>query len=409
MLLVYNIVTRLYYLIIRIASFFSNKAKQTIAGRNGLLEQIKKDFYDSDLKTIWFHCASLGEYEQARPLIEKIKKLQPEYTIVLTFFSPSGYEVRKQNSVADFTYYLPFDTARNAKTFIDTIRPKYAFFIKYDLWYHYLSILKKYQIEHFLISAHFHPNQIYFKPYGIFFKNMLQDFTNIFCQYESGMHLLNKQGISQTIVSGDTRFDRVLTHAQLVKPLPEIERFCDNQFVIILGSSYTHEENILADALADIPMTCKIIIAPHEIHPERIKEIENKFASYETVRYADLNNQHQAQILIIDNVGMLASAYQYGNLSFVGGGFGKKGLHNLLEPLSMGNIVVFGPKNHERFPEAELMIQANLGYCVTNSNQLISIIKTIAGETKNRKELATQFIRKHAGSTDKIYNNIFHQ
>lgn len=407
MLIIYSISTRVYYLLIRIASLFSHKAALAINGRKNIIAQIKQDFSQNSSKTIWFHCASLGEYEQARPLMEKIKTYQNEYKIVLTFFSPSGYEVRKNNSVADFTYYLPFDTAKHAQIFIDSIKPRYVFFVKYDLWYYYLKMLTKSGIEHYLISAHFHPNQIYFKPYGMFFKKMLQGFTHIFCQYESSINLLKQQGVLHTSLSGDTRFDRVLTHAQHVKPLPEIEQFCNNQFVIVLGSSYNYEENILAETLTKLDISCKIIIAPHEILPQRIKEIENQFASFGTVRYSRIQHQHNARILIIDNVGMLASVYQYSNLSFVGGGFGKKGLHNLLEPLSMGNMVVFGPNNHERFPEAHLIIQAKLGYSVSNASQLSAIIKTMSTENINRKELADQFIRKHAGSTDKIFKHIF--
>lgn len=412
MLLVYNIGTRLYYLIIRIAALFSHKAKQAIAGRNGLLEHIKEDFQHSAFKTIWFHCASLGEYEQARPLIEKIKKLQPEYTIVLTFFSPSGYEVRKQNSVADFTYYLPFDTAQNAKTFIDTINPKYAFFIKYDLWHHYLSILKKYQIEHYLISAHFHPKQIYFQFYGTFFKNMLLQFQQIYCQYESSIALLKQHHINKATLSGDTRFDRVLAFTEKVTELPEIASFCNNQFTLILGSSYATEEGILFETLRNVSFPMKVIVAPHEIGQERITEIENLLSPYGTVRYSTLKqtsiNTIDKQILIIDNVGILAAVYQYSQVSFVGGGFGNKGLHNTLEPLSMGNFVVFGPNNHDRFPEAQLIIEAKLGAVVVDATSLEAVLNHYHQNENRVTKMNTRiFIKQHAGSTDKIYHSIF--
>lgn len=404
----YHIGLMLYGLGVQIAALFNPKATLFIAGRKGLLARIAADMKTDLRKKIWFHCASLGEFEQARPIIEQLKKQYPDLAIVITFFSPSGYEIRKKYQLADYVYYLPVDSKRNASGFIASIQPELSFFVKYELWYHYLHELNKTNKPVFLISANFRAEHIYFKPYGTFFKKMLSGFTHIFCQNESSYQRLLAAGISQTSISKDTRFDRVFAHVQAVGAIPEIEPFVARKNILVAGSSYAAEEQIIATAMTG-KADWKMIIVPHQIDPERILAIEKQFESYATIRFSQIEKEGglaDKQVLIIDNIGMLSSIYQYATCAFIGGGFGKTGLHNTLEAVAFGMPILFGPNNHEKFPESLDMIEAGVGFVIHNDRELKQYTTEWVEQPEKLKSIsssAKQFVIDQVGATKHIF------
>jgi 3-deoxy-D-manno-octulosonic-acid transferase len=394
---------------VHIAGLFNPKARLFVDGRKGLLTRIELDMQRESRPKIWFHCASLGEFEQARPIIEQLKKEHPGFAVIITFFSPSGYEIRKNYNLADFVYYLPLDSRLNASRFVNAVNPTLSFFVKYELWYHYLSRLKKAGLPVFLISANFRDEHIYFKPYGAFFKNMLMGFTHIFCQNETSLKRLQDAGINQASNSRDTRFDRVFAHVQAVKNIPQIERFAGGSHILVAGSSYAPEESVIASAMSG-KTNWKMIIVPHQIDPERIAAIEKQFESYDTIRFSQIEidtKLNEKQVMIIDNIGMLSSIYQYATCAFVGGGFGKTGLHNTLEAVAFGMPVLFGPNNHTKFPESLDMIEAGVGFVIKTDLNLSAYINewiTHPQELKNISNAAKQFVISQIGATQHIFN-----
>jgi 3-deoxy-D-manno-octulosonic-acid transferase len=407
--LAYGFGTAAYGAIVAVASFFNSKAKLFIEGRRGLLSKIANDMQQDSREKVWFHCASLGEFEQARPIIEKLKKEHSSLAVVITFFSPSGYEVRKNYSGADYIYYLPLDNNRNAQYFVSIINPVMAFFVKYEIWYHYLIALQQKSIPVFLISANFRENHIYFKWYGAFFKKMLGMFTHIFCQNEASYNRLSSAGLKQASISRDTRFDRVSENAKTVKQLPVIEKFKAGKNILIAGSSYTAEENIIATAMLSLP-GWKMIIAPHHIQVERIVEIENRFAQYKVQRFSQVNegsDLRNVQVLIIDNIGMLTAIYQYANVALIGGGFGKKGLHNTLEAVAFGMPILFGPNNLEKFPESKDMLAAGVAFVVETEKDLENKMFNWDQNPQQLNDiaaLAKQFVLSQVGATQHVFN-----
>jgi 3-deoxy-D-manno-octulosonic-acid transferase len=402
----YHLGLWLYAFAVNCAAFFLPKAALFVNGRKGLLERVQSDLSKEQRQRVWFHCASLGEFEQARPIIELLKQKYPQYAIVITFFSPSGYVIRKNYALADYVYYLPLDSQKNASTFIAAVKPKLSFFVKYEVWYHYLNRLKNSKLPVFLISANFRQNHIYFKWYGAFFRKMLQQFTHIFCQNEFSDKLLLGIGYKQSSVSKDTRFDRVFEHVQQVNAIETIESFVVGKQVLVAGSSYAKEEQIIAAALSGND-DWKIIIAPHHIQPERITAIEKQFAKYITIRYSQLPSRKlmEAQVLIVDNIGLLSSIYQYASCAFIGGGFGKSGLHNMLEAAAFGMPILIGPNNLQKFPESLDLINAGACFVVQSSVEVENLLHEWKQQPTLRTEaaqLAKRFISEGRGATNHI-------
>ena len=406
MLILYNFFIRIYTAIIFVFSFFNKKAKQYVEGRKRWKCLLEKVLNKNNEQRIWFHCASLGEFEQARNLIEKIKKEISSIKIVLTFSSPSGYEIRKNYEFADYVFYLPADTKNNAKNFINLIKPKLVVFIKYEFWHYYLHTLKKRNIETVLISAAFRNEQVFFKWYGNFFRKMLYCFTKIFVQDEASKILLNKIGLNKNVlIAGDTRYDRVFAIAQNKKQLPLIENFLQNNPALIVGSSWQDDEKIIHQSFAALPHNWRLIIAPHEI--SRTNEVKKVFSN--ALLYSQLEqtpNVHEYKVLIINNIGLLSSLYAYGKIAFIGGGFQKGGIHNILEPTVFGLPVVFGPV-YKKFVEAATLVNQQLCFSVNNVDECKNIfIKLSSNENyyQTLHQSLLQFMQQNIGATDMVFD-----
>lgn len=370
---------------------------------------ILKENVDPNAKYIWFHAASLGEFEQGRPLIESIRKDYPEYKILLTFFSPSGYEVRKDYEGADIICYLPLDTIRNARRFLRAVRPVMAFFIKYEFWYNYLHILKHRNIPVYSVSSIFRPDQVFFKWYGRQYRTVLKCFTHFFVQNNESKELLGKFGITDVDVVGDTRFDRVLQIKEASKHLPIVESFTSNaKKVFVAGSSWQPDEEIFLKYFNN-RKDWKLIIAPHVIGEDHIKQILSHVEGRKAVRYTEANvdNVADAEILIIDCFGLLSSIYNYGTVSYVGGGFGV-GIHNVLEAAVWDIPVIFGP-NNKHFQEAQGLMKANGGFEITDYDSFCEFMSKFENGDeflKNSGESAGKFVMSLSGASKKVISYI---
>jgi 3-deoxy-D-manno-octulosonic-acid transferase len=402
----YNLGILIYVLATRLLSPFNSKARLWIRGRKNW-ESALKEKVNRDNINIWIHCASLGEFEQGRPLIEAIKKAGPEYKIILTFFSPSGYEIRKNYSNADYVCYLPADTPANAARFVSLINPAAVIFVKYEFWNNYTSVLGKNGIPLFLISGIFRADQHFFKWYGSFFRKMLFRFRHVFVQDKQSMDLLIGIGIKNVSVAGDTRFDRVIQIAASAKSIPPIELFRGNEKLFLVGSSWRQDEEIIARYINAHPGSMKWIFAPHEIDKANIGRLEKLFTT-SVVRFSEFTEQSKdARVLIIDNVGMLSSAYRYAFIAAVGGGFGK-GIHNVLEAACWGIPVVFGP-DHKKFREAVELINLKGAGCFSTFEGFSGIIDNWLSNREDylkSSEIAGNYIKENAGATDKILTKI---
>lgn len=349
MKVLYNLGIHIFSFLAHLIAPFNSKASLWVKGRNNWVKNISGKINPGD-RTIWMHCASLGEFEQGRPVIEAIKVAMPQYKIVLTFFSPSGYEVRKDYDKADCISYLPSDTPRSAAKFIGLIRPEKVIFVKYEFWNNYISELYRNRIPLYLISGIFRPGQHFFKWYGSFFRAMLEKFERIFVQDQKSLELLTAIGIEQVTLAGDTRFDRVVQIASTARKIYQLEQFRGNEKLFLAGSSWRQDEEIIAEYINVLPDRMKWVFAPHEIDKANIGRLEKLF-SVKCVRFSEFGEASlDARVLIMDNIGMLSSAYSYAYIAAIGGGFGK-GIHNILEPACWGIPVVFGP-NFEKFREA---------------------------------------------------------
>lgn len=397
MLLLYILGIRIYNLIILIFSLFNNKAKLFVNGRKNLFNNIKNQI-NSREKHIWFHFASLGEFEQGRPVLEKIKTLYPTKKIVVTFFSPSGYEIRKNYALAD-VFYLPIDSAKNAKQFVELINPEMAIFTKYEFWHFYFWELKSRKIPLYVISGIFRPSQAFFKWYGGFYRNILKSVSHFFVQNEESKAFLNAIGLNNVIISGDTRFDRVYENAQSPRSLKEIKCFIGDSPVLICGSTWPEDEKLLA-ALPQKYPNWKFIIAPHEIHESHIENIEKEFpVSLRLSAFKSQLTTGNSQILIIDNIGMLSSLYQYGKVAYIGGGFGA-GIHNTLEAAAFGLPVIFGPK-YDKFQEAKDLIAIGAAKSISSAVELINAFQVLS-ENEKASAAAKQYVEDKKGATDQI-------
>ena len=405
MLFFYNISIYLYFLSVKIASLFNPKAKQFITGRQSVFEELKK--IPPNETIYWFHCASLGELEQGKPIIEKLKEDSTSIKILITFFSPSGYTFGKNYELADYIFYLPLDSKSNSKQFIDLINPKKVFFVKYEFWYHYLFQLNKMKIPTYLISGVFRRQQPFFNWYGSTHKKMLSFFTHFFVQNETSKKLLNSLNYNNVTIAGDTRLDRVYENSLTPEKPALIKKFVGNNKVIILGSSWPQEENIISEFINSTKKNFKFIIAPHNIDKKHITEIE-KLIGTNYIKYSDATYETIGahKTLIIDNIGILANTYQFTDIALVGGGF-TGSLHNILEPASFGNVILFGPK-HDKFHEAQDLMDIKGAFEIDDSDDLLAIINhlEIDNNLKKYQEVNKSYIKANRGATQKILKEL---
>lgn len=407
MILLYNLLLRIYFVLVLVASVSNSKAKKWIVGRCRLISRMRREIQPGT-GIVWFHCASLGEFEQGRPIIEAYKLQHPEDKILLTFFSPSGYEVRKNYAGADYIYYLPLDTYFNAKRFVEIVQPKMAIFVKYEFWYHYLQALRKNSVPTYVVSAIFRPNQIFFKWYGGMFRKMLTSYRELFVQNQQSSDLLKAIGVTNVTVSGDTRFDRVADIAQNAKSLPIVEAFVGSSTAIVAGSTWPEDETIIASYISSHPHQ-KIVIAPHEIGESHIDDILSKFRDTSVVRYTKVaaDEVSDAQVLLIDTIGILSSVYSYGKIAYIGGGFGV-GIHNTLEAATFGMPVVFGP-NYHKFQEAKDLIDLGASKSISNAEELSSVFDLFLEDREllDRSSVAAKcYVHSKIGATKRILDGM---
>jgi len=399
----YNISISFYNFIILTASVFNSKAKLWIKGRKNIFRQIDQKINNAD-NVAWFHCASLGEFEQGRPVIEKFKEKHPELKILITFFSPSGYEIRKNYDKADYVFYLPIDTKKNAKRFIAIVKPKIAFFIKYEFWYNYLNQLNKNNIPSVVFSSVFRKDQIFFKWYGKWYRNILNSFNYIFVQDKKSLELLNSYNINNVSVAGDTRFDRVVDIAKKSTPIQKIESFKNNKLILIGGSTWEKDEELLIQYFNTTNHDIKLIIAPHEIDKKHINKIKTMLYRRH-ICLSEVNNENikNADCLIIDSIGKLSAIYKYCEIAYIGGGFGK-GIHNILEAAVFGMPVVFGP-NYQKFNEAVNMINIKGATSINTYVELVKQLDNLINNEDVLKEsagISSDYVKQNSGAVNKI-------
>jgi 3-deoxy-D-manno-octulosonic-acid transferase len=408
MILLYNIFIQLYSLVARVISLYNKKAKLWVNGRKNILQEIQEKLKGNDGKVIWVHCASLGEFEQGRPIIEKIKLQNPNYKILLTFFSPSGYEVQKNYAGADYIFYLPIDTATNAKAFYDIVNPTLVVFVKYEFWFHFVTEANKRSIPLLLVSGIFRESQPFFKWYGGLHKTMLQCFAHFFLQDEQSATFLKSIGIQDNVtIGGDTRFDRVIEITSAQKSFEAIEQFIGNSKVIVAGSTWTEDDEEL-DHYANTHPEIKFIIAPHEIDEDRLKECLRLYKH--SVLYSKINSANaDCNVVIIDNIGMLSQLYRYATICYVGGGFGGDGVHNVLEAAAYFKPVIFGP-TYEKYIEAVGLIEDDGAFTVESALELEETLNDLLKDESFYKTTcsnAGNFVSSKAGATVKIIDYIY--
>ena len=413
----YSIGVWLYTAAVNIAALWNPKAKRWVVGRRESLQKLEKfshrpfrlpSMTDTGKAVepihpplYWFHCASLGEFEQGRPLIEALKA-RSDCQIAVSFFSPSGYEIRKNYELADLIFYLPVDSKKNAKKVFESLNPTAVFFIKYEFWANYIFEAKSREIPFYSISAVFRKNQIFFKWYGGYMRSVLKACTTIFVQNDTSKKLLDSIGIN-SVHAGDTRYDRVMKNAEKAQRFPLVDSFAKDHKIFVCGSLWLPDLQAISEGLNNLGDDWKIILTTHEIDEVHLKEAEHFFSAQKIIRYSKLDDQNtDAKILMIDNVGMLMHLYGYADLAYVGGAF-KTGLHNILEPASFGLPVVFGP-HHEKFPEAKLFIENGIGFAISNANEFEFTLRKLQAE--NLKEKVLAFMNSQKGATNIIVNSV---
>ncbi|WP_243398901.1 3-deoxy-D-manno-octulosonic acid transferase [Hanstruepera neustonica] len=406
--ILYNIGILLAQLGLQVIALFNHKIKLGVNGRSETFRILKKSIQETD-KCLWFHCASLGEFEQGLPVFQEVRKQYPDHKIVLTFFSPSGYEVRKNTTVADVVCYLPIDTSFNANRFLKLVNPDLTIFVKYDIWPNYLKELKKRGLKAVLISALFRENQSYFKFYGGFMRNKLFTFEHIFTQDLNSKELLEQIGYHNTTVSGDTRFDRVHSQLSQDNELDFIKTFKNDSLCLVAGSTWPEDENVLIDYINNAPENLKFIIAPHNIKSGQIQKLKQHL-SKKTVLYSEKKGQNLSEysVLIIDTIGLLSKIYSYADIAYVGGAIGSTGLHNTLEPAVFGIPIIIGT-HYNKFPEAKNMIEIGGMFPVKDADSFKLIMNKLANneafrENSGRKNF--NFIEKNTGAVIQIMNHI---
>ncbi|MDR9458161.1 MAG: glycosyltransferase N-terminal domain-containing protein [Salegentibacter sp.] len=401
MQIIYNLFISLTEFLLPIAGIFSHKMKLFVKGRKEIFQRLKSEIQVGE-KYIWIHAASLGEFEQAVPVIELLKEKYPGHRILVTFFSPSGYENKKKHPLADVITYLPIDTQGNACKFLELVKPELVFFVKYDIWPNFLQEIKQRGIRSFLISGVFRKDQVYFKSYGSWMKKALQSFEHIFVQNQESKELLEKNGFNNVSLSGDTRFDRVSRQLTYDNKLEILENFLQDELCIVAGSTWPEDEELLLEYINSAPAKVKFIIAPHEIKAEKINDFRKKL-KVSSVLYSETSSQEPKdfQLLIIDNIGLLSRIYSYADIAYVGGAAGNTGLHNILEPATFGIPIVIG-ENFEKFPEAKRLQQLAGLYSVASAAELMEIFEKLVKNQDFRKQtgmIAGHFINSNTGAT----------
>ena len=404
--MIYNLTMYILELGIKLAALFSDKPAKMVKGHREVFDLLKSKI-DRNAQYIWFHAASLGEFEQGRPLIERIRKEYPQYKILQTFFSPSGYEVRKNYDGADIVCYLPIDTPANAKKFIDLVNPCMVFFVKYEFWHNYLNTLYQKGIPTYSVSSIFRPNQIFFRWYGKSYQQVLKTFAHLFVQNEESKKLLAGIGVKNTTVVGDTRFDRVLDICAAAKQLPLVQKFKGDALTFVAGSSWGPDEDIFIKYFNAHP-EMKLIIAPHVVNDGHLKEIESKLQR-SSIRYTQATEENvgKADCLIIDCYGLLSSIYRYGEISYIGGGFGV-GIHNVLEAAVYGIPVIFGP-NNKKFREAQHLLANKGGFEIhgyDDFEQLMNKFLTDEAYLKQSGKAAGDYVKGNAGAMELIMQRV---
>jgi len=404
----YNIGILGYYLLVKIVSIRNEKARKWIEGRKDIFKRLRETITPGE-RILWFHASSLGEFEQGRPVIESIRKLKPEYKILLTFFSPSGYELRKDYKYADYIFYLPLDTKRNASRFIDIVRPEKVFFIKYEFWYNFLAQLKEEEIPTYIFSSLFRPSQIFFKPWGKWFLKAITTYEHIFVQNQESYNILHQHGFKNVSICGDTRLDRVGEIADAAPRLDKLEIFCGGQKAIIAGSTWKEDEDLFIPYLNKCESGQKFVIAPHEVTPQSLERIcgvlEKPYAFYSTASDVELSN---AEVLIVDGYGYLVSIYRYGLFAYVGGGF-TSGIHSILEPAAFGLPVIFGP-DYQKFQEAHDMLALRAASCIHDYTELeyqIDNYRSNPEKLSSASAIARGYVNKNRGASKEIVKYLF--
>ena len=406
----YSFGLAIYALLLRLVAPFNPKAAAWVAGRQGLLPRIEHALAADATPRLWVHCASLGEFEQGRPLIEGLRRQYPGHKIVLTFFSPSGYEVRKSWAGADYIFYLPLDTAEHAQRFVAAVQPQLAVFVKYEFWYFFLRELRQRTIPAVVVAAIFRPGQVFFRPWGGFFRTILGQLSHIFTQNEASVALLRSIGLAPVSAAGDTRFDTVVATASAPpRALPLVEAFvADGAPVLVAGSIWPEDLPALAPLLRKHARSMRFIVAPHEVSESHLQEVEAAMPGL-TVRYSRATpaTVAEARLLLIDNVGMLSQLYRFGRFAYVGGAFGA-GLHNTLEAAAFGLPVFFGPR-YEKFQEAVELVDLGCAFSVSSAHELESAFdKRYYNEEARLKvqDVSLEYIHQHAGATERILRQL---
>jgi len=404
----YNLGILGYYLLVRIVSIRNEKARKWIEGRKDIFKRLHETITPGE-RILWFHASSLGEFEQGRPVIESIRKLKPEYKILLTFFSPSGYELRKDYKYADYIFYLPLDTKKNASRFIDIVRPEKVFFIKYEFWYNFLTQLKEEGIPTYIFSALFRPSQIFFKPWGKWYLKAISTYEHIFVQNQESYNILHQYGFKNVSICGDTRLDRVGEIADAAPRLDKLEIFCGSKKAIIAGSTWKEDEDLFIPYLNKCQSGQKFVIAPHEVTPQSLERIcgalEKPYVFYSTASNDELSN---SDVLIVDGYGYLVSVYRYGMCAYVGGGF-TSGIHSILEPAAFGLPVIFGP-DYQKFQEAHDMLSLRAASCIHDYAELeyqIDSYRSNPGKLSSASAVACGYVNKNRGASKEIVKYLF--
>ena len=403
----YNIAVFVTEILLNIIALFDKKIRLFIQGRKNIFTKLESKISETD-KTIWFHCASLGEFEQGRPIIEYLKNNFPHYKIVLTFFSPSGFEVRKNYEFVDVIVYLPLDNNSNAQKFIRIVHPTMAVFVKYEFWPNLLKQLKKNKIETILVSGIFRKNQAFFKSYGFWMKNSLKAFSHFFVQNSASKKLLEEIGFNNITISGDTRFDRVIEITKQNNDLDFFERFTQNKNTLVAGSTWPKDEEYLVNYINFHASENEIfIIAPHNIEQQEIKRLKDSL-NKKTILFSDKKKDNNANVLIVDTIGILTKIYSYADYAYIGGGFGKDGVHNVLEPASFGIPLIIGP-NFKKFQEAVDLVELNACEIVNNSEDFKKCLAKLYQDKayRNKKgKITKEYIINNIGATKIILNYI---
>lgn len=401
---IYNIGICFSGFILKIVALFNTKIKLGVEGRQHTFKVLEQSLQPTD-KTLWFHCASLGEYEQGLPVFEKLRTHFKTHKIVLSFFSPSGYEIRKNSPIANLVVYLPLDTQKNAKRFLQLVKPKLSIFVKYDIWPNYLNELKNRNHRAILISAVFRKEQIYFKPYGRLFKKALFSFEHIFVQNENSKALLESINYNDVSISGDTRFDRVSNQLKIDNSLDFIERFKTDKLCVVVGSSWPEDEALFINFINNSTTQAKYIIAPHNIKPSQINDFISK-VNAKTVLYSEKDNKllDGFDVLVIDTIGLLSKIYSYADVAYVGGAMGNTGLHNVLEPAVFGAPIIIGP-HHKKFPEAKALINNGGMFSIKDQTEFDETLRKLLKDGDKRKKCGSKnraFIKKYSGAVIQI-------